>query len=195
MADDLNPLRVLQLFQAVSDLDCQLLDLRGRPEDLVMTVLPVPPLSIRPSVEMDAGAGSNEEDITVIVKARPCLLGAVAAVHTAHTRNTQQLSPLPTECNPWHSAMFRDVVKACIVLTAIAVNNTDISHGCPRLKMPDCIAVYVVRDVFKGCLACSALLQPCTRPQHIGKFRSRMLNCNRSDLHVRLADDHMNASG
>ena len=69
MADDLNPLRVLQLFQAVSDLDCQLLDLRGRPEDLIMTVLPVPPLSIRPSVEMDAGAGSNEEDITVIVKA------------------------------------------------------------------------------------------------------------------------------
>ena len=71
VADDLNPLRVLQLFQAVSDLDCQLLDLRGRPEDLLMTVLPVPPLSIRPSVEMDAGAGSNEEDITVIVKVRP----------------------------------------------------------------------------------------------------------------------------
>ena len=73
VADDLNPLRVLQLFQAVSDVDCQLLDLRGRPEDLLMTVLPVPPLSIRPSVEMDAGAGSNEEDITVIVKVRLAL--------------------------------------------------------------------------------------------------------------------------
>ena len=68
VADDLNPIRVLQLLQAMSDLDCQLLDLRGRPEDLLMTVLPVPPLAIRPSVEMDAGAGSNEDDITVTVK-------------------------------------------------------------------------------------------------------------------------------
>ena len=92
VADDLNPLRVLQLFQAVSDLDCQLLDLRGRPEDLVMTVLPVPPLSIRPSVEMDAGAGSNEEDITVIVKARLVRLSANAAVHArSHDTRIQML--------------------------------------------------------------------------------------------------------
>lgn len=30
-----------------------------------MTNLPVPPVCIRPSVEMDAGAGSNEDDITM----------------------------------------------------------------------------------------------------------------------------------
>ena len=45
--------------------DCELLDLAGRPEDLLMSHLPVPPVCIRPSVEMDAGAGSNEDDVTM----------------------------------------------------------------------------------------------------------------------------------
>lgn len=45
--------------------DCELLDLAGRPEDLLMTHLHVPPVCIRPSVEMDVGAGSNEDDTTV----------------------------------------------------------------------------------------------------------------------------------
>ena len=63
--DDLNPLRVQGLFKAIPDEDCELLDLAGRPEDLLVTAIPVPPVCIRPSVEMDAGAGSNEDDLTV----------------------------------------------------------------------------------------------------------------------------------
>lgn len=63
--DDLNPLRVQGLFKAIPDEDCELLDLAGRPEDLLLTAIPVPPVCIRPSVEMDAGAGSNEDDLTV----------------------------------------------------------------------------------------------------------------------------------
>jgi len=63
--DDLNPLRVQGLFRAIPDEDCELLDLAGRPEDLLLTVIPVPPVCLRPSVEMDAGAGSNEDDLTV----------------------------------------------------------------------------------------------------------------------------------
>lgn len=63
--DDLNPLRVQGLFRAIPDEDCELLDLAGRPEDLLLTAIPVPPVCIRPSVEMDAGAGSNEDDLTV----------------------------------------------------------------------------------------------------------------------------------
>ncbi|KAL4425069.1 hypothetical protein ABPG77_010383 [Micractinium sp. CCAP 211/92] len=65
VVDDLHPVRVLQLFSAIPQEDCELLDLAGRPEDLLMTALPVPPVCIRPSVEMDAGAGSNEDDITM----------------------------------------------------------------------------------------------------------------------------------
>ena len=64
-ADDLNPIRVQELFMAVPDEDCELLDLAGRPEDLIMTSIPVPPVCIRPSVEVDGGGGSNEDDITV----------------------------------------------------------------------------------------------------------------------------------
>ena len=70
VADDLNPVRVMALFKAIAPADLELLDMPGRPEDLVMTALPVPPLAIRPSVEMDIGGGSNEDDITMIVKAR-----------------------------------------------------------------------------------------------------------------------------
>lgn len=65
VVDDLNPLRVMGLFTAIPDEDCELLDLAGRPEHLLMTHIPVPPVSIRPSVEMDAGAGSNEDDLTM----------------------------------------------------------------------------------------------------------------------------------
>jgi DNA-directed RNA polymerase III subunit RPC1 len=40
----------------------------GRPEDLLVTVLPVPPVCIRPSVEMDGA--SNEDDITMKLMVR-----------------------------------------------------------------------------------------------------------------------------
>ncbi len=64
-SDDLNPIRVQALFAAVPDAECELLDLAGRPEDLIINVVPVPPVCIRPSVEVDGGGGSNEDDITV----------------------------------------------------------------------------------------------------------------------------------
>ncbi len=63
MADDLHPLRVQALFQRIPDEDCEVLDLAGRPEDLVVDHLAVPPVAIRPSVEMDGA--SNEDDITM----------------------------------------------------------------------------------------------------------------------------------
>ena len=53
------------LFSAVPDEECELLDLAGRPEDLIISVVQVPPVCIRPSVEVDGGGGSNEDDITV----------------------------------------------------------------------------------------------------------------------------------
>lgn len=64
-SDDLNPIRVHALFSAVPDEECELLDLAGRPEDLIISVVQVPPVCIRPSVEVDGGGGSNEDDITV----------------------------------------------------------------------------------------------------------------------------------
>ncbi|KXZ56345.1 hypothetical protein GPECTOR_1g305 [Gonium pectorale] len=63
LADDLHPLRVRALFEAIPDTDLDLLDIQGRPEDLIVTHIAVPPVAIRPSVEMDGA--SNEDDITV----------------------------------------------------------------------------------------------------------------------------------
>ena len=63
--DDLNPIRVLGILKKISPTDCELLDIADRPEHLILTHLPVPPVCIRPSVEMDGVAGSNEDDITM----------------------------------------------------------------------------------------------------------------------------------
>jgi DNA-directed RNA polymerase III subunit RPC1 len=66
--DDLNPLRVQELFKAITDDDCELLwcdPKLARPEDLILDTVLVPPVAIRPSVAMDTGAGSNEDDLTV----------------------------------------------------------------------------------------------------------------------------------
>ena len=68
IGDDLRPTRVLDLFKNITVEDCVLLDVRDRPENLLMTHVPVPPVAIRPSVEMDSGQGSNEDDITVKIR-------------------------------------------------------------------------------------------------------------------------------
>ncbi|KAI8580455.1 hypothetical protein K450DRAFT_237114 [Umbelopsis ramanniana AG] len=64
--DDMNPLKVLKLFQRISPEDCELLGLNpahGRPELYIWQYLPVPPVCIRPSVPQDDGS-SNEDDLT-----------------------------------------------------------------------------------------------------------------------------------
>ncbi|KAK3395264.1 hypothetical protein B0H63DRAFT_408669 [Podospora didyma] len=63
--DDLNPLKVLNLFKAISPTDCELLGLdpaEGRPEMFLWQYLPAPPICIRPSVQQENA--SNEDDIT-----------------------------------------------------------------------------------------------------------------------------------
>lgn len=63
--EDLNPLRVLNLFKMISAPDCELLGLNpaeGRPEMFIWQFLPAPPVCIRPSVAQDNS--STEDDIT-----------------------------------------------------------------------------------------------------------------------------------
>ncbi|KAG6819511.1 hypothetical protein H0H93_011169 [Arthromyces matolae] len=64
--EDLNPLKVLDLFRRISDEDCELLGLKptfGRPEEFIWQYISVPPACIRPSVAQDGA--SNEDDLTV----------------------------------------------------------------------------------------------------------------------------------
>ena len=66
--EDLLPTRVLDLFSCIPDDDCEILWLDpmiGRPENLILQYILVPPVPIRPSVAMDVGGGSNEDDLTV----------------------------------------------------------------------------------------------------------------------------------
>ena len=66
--DDLNPVRVRALLVAIPEADLGLLDMSecyGRPENLLIDHLVVPPVAIRPSVVTDAASGSNEDDLTV----------------------------------------------------------------------------------------------------------------------------------
>ncbi|KFA74584.1 hypothetical protein S40288_08138 [Stachybotrys chartarum IBT 40288] len=63
--EDMNPLRVLNLFKSISPTDCELLGLdptEGRPEMFIWQFLPAPPVCIRPSVAQDNS--STEDDLT-----------------------------------------------------------------------------------------------------------------------------------
>ncbi|KAI8459810.1 DNA-directed RNA polymerase III subunit C1 [Phakopsora pachyrhizi] len=64
--EDMNPLRVLNLFKRVTPSDCELLGLDpevGRPEEYIWQYIHVPPVCIRPSVTQEAA--TNEDDVTV----------------------------------------------------------------------------------------------------------------------------------
>lgn len=67
--DDLNPLKVLNLFKQVKPEDCELLGIDsgrgGRPEMYIWRYLPAAPVCIRPSVTMSDSPTSNEDDLTV----------------------------------------------------------------------------------------------------------------------------------
>lgn len=63
--EDLNPLRVLNLFKMITPSDCELLGINpaeGRPEMFLWQFVPAPPICIRPSVAQENA--STEDDLT-----------------------------------------------------------------------------------------------------------------------------------
>mmetsp|Transcript_32962 Transcript_32962/g.49125 ORF Transcript_32962/g.49125 Transcript_32962/m.49125 type:complete len:1763 (-) Transcript_32962:71-5359(-) len=59
--------RVVEIFKRMKDDDCKNLGVDvtwARPEWMLVSVLPVPPLHVRPSVSMGGGALSSEDDLT-----------------------------------------------------------------------------------------------------------------------------------
>uniref|UniRef100_UPI0037E98FD2 DNA-directed RNA polymerase III subunit RPC1 n=1 Tax=Semicossyphus pulcher TaxID=241346 RepID=UPI0037E98FD2 len=66
--ENLNPLVVLNMFKRIPQEDVPLLLMNpeaGKPADLILTRLLVPPLCIRPSVVSDLKSGTNEDDLTM----------------------------------------------------------------------------------------------------------------------------------
>ncbi|XP_072312069.1 DNA-directed RNA polymerase III subunit RPC1 isoform X2 [Eucyclogobius newberryi] len=66
--ENLNPLVALSMFRRIPAEDVPLLLMNpeaGKPSDLILTRLLVPPLCIRPSVVSDLKSGTNEDDLTM----------------------------------------------------------------------------------------------------------------------------------
>ncbi|EME46598.1 hypothetical protein DOTSEDRAFT_70566 [Dothistroma septosporum NZE10] len=84
-ADDLTPLRVLNILKKVPNVDVELLGMDpqsgGRPEYMIWTHIPAPPVAIRPSVAQEAA--STEDDITNklgdIIQINQLMLAALSA--------------------------------------------------------------------------------------------------------------------
>ena len=67
IANFLNPLKVYELFKNIPIDDYILLNFGSnitRPQDMIITKLPIPPICVRPSVQMGF-SGSNEDDLTI----------------------------------------------------------------------------------------------------------------------------------
>lgn len=78
--EDLNPLRVLNLFKMISPTDCELLGIdptEGRPEMFIWQFIPAPPICIRPSVQQDSS--STEDDLTAKLSEIVWLSGIIRA--------------------------------------------------------------------------------------------------------------------
>ncbi|CAH2094859.1 unnamed protein product [Euphydryas editha] len=88
---ELSPLEVINLFRRIPDEDIPLLGMdvkMSRPEDLILTRLPVPPLCIRPSVASDIKAGTNEDDLTM-KQSEILLINDVISRHMASGGKTE----------------------------------------------------------------------------------------------------------
>lgn len=63
----ITPQEVYNVFKKISDADLHLLGLSdeyARPEWMILTVMPVPPPPVRPSIAVDGGAMRSEDDLT-----------------------------------------------------------------------------------------------------------------------------------
>ena len=81
------PLVVLNLFKRIPAEDIPLLLMNpeaGKPSDLILTRLLVPPLCIRPSVVSDLKSGTNEDDLTMKLTEIIFLNDVIKKVSTSH---------------------------------------------------------------------------------------------------------------
>ncbi len=59
----LNPMTIRERFEKTPDEDLELIRVRIRPEWLIITIMPVPPVTVRPSITLETGERS-EDDLT-----------------------------------------------------------------------------------------------------------------------------------
>ena len=62
-SDIMNAVTIREKFEKVSNEDLELIGLKMRPEWLILTLLPIPPVTVRPSITLETGERS-EDDLT-----------------------------------------------------------------------------------------------------------------------------------
>ncbi|KZV97740.1 beta and beta-prime subunits of DNA dependent RNA-polymerase [Exidia glandulosa HHB12029] len=130
VVEDLNPLKVLDLFQRISDEDCELLGMKpvhGRPEQYLWQYISVPPVCIRPSVAQDGG--SNEDDLTV-------KLAEIVFSNTLIKQGIQKGAPIQQLMEQWEFLQTSVAVYINSELPGIQnqPNQRPIRGFCQRLK-------------------------------------------------------------
>ena len=66
--NSLSPVEIRDLLSGLTNDECELMGMKpevGRPEDMVLSQILVPPVCLRPSVMASMSAGSNEDDLTI----------------------------------------------------------------------------------------------------------------------------------
>ncbi|KAI1089904.1 beta and beta-prime subunits of DNA dependent RNA-polymerase [Rostrohypoxylon terebratum] len=108
---NLTPAMVLEIFKRISEEDMRDMGLNpdfSRPEHMILTVLPIPPPAVRPSISMD-GTGQglrNEDDLTYKLSD---ILRANSNVHEAiRTASAQHLQDEYTQLLQYHVATMMD---------------------------------------------------------------------------------------
>ena len=129
--DDMNPLKVLNLFKRIKPTDCELLGMNpeeGRPEMMIWQYFPVSPVCVRPSVPQDSG--TTEDDITSKVS-------DIVHINTLIREGLHNGSPLSTVMEQWD---FMQLQIAMIVHSEMpGVQPTHYQYAvirgfCQRLK-------------------------------------------------------------
>jgi DNA-directed RNA polymerase III subunit RPC1 len=126
---DLNPEVVLKLFRQVPDEDLSFLQSKttSRPEDMLLTHVLVPPVCIRPSVNMQAGA-SSEDDLTMLVQ-------FIIEANNVLRANLQKGAAARNVKDAWDHLSIQVSTFFNGAYSANKLKNSKLSRGlCQRLK-------------------------------------------------------------
>ncbi|KAF8306249.1 beta and beta-prime subunits of DNA dependent RNA-polymerase [Clavulina sp. PMI_390] len=127
--DDLNPLKVLDIFRRITNEDCELMGMnpsQSRPEHYLWQYISVPPVCIRPSVAQDGGS-SNEDDITVI-------LSDIAMANTVIKAGLTKGTNTQTLMSQWEALQTLAARLVNSELPGLAPGDKTYRGFCQRLK-------------------------------------------------------------
>ena len=137
-SEDFNPLACYEHLKRINFMDSEALGL-GRPEQLILFSIPVPPVCIRPTVSM-GDRGTREDDLTVaigdIVEANTALLQQLAKGLPKQQLEAWEF--LQEACVPWHISKKHLPSEARYINSEISglpqIKGKNVRSICTRLK-------------------------------------------------------------